>query len=502
MTGMRAMMAFVACCALIVWAARVMRESPDPALAEERAIEARAVRALRSRRATERLGAIQALDRLSFADGAVAIRPLTAMLGDEDPGVRVASVEALGRIGARAVPNGSDDAAVRDAVTALIGLLKDPQPVMRTAAASALGIMTLAKPRAGTGTRGGPPPSGGNGPSPVPGAAVPTPVDRGAVIAALTEALGDRDAKVRGAAIFALAADTSMSDPPKALAAGLADESAENREATVRALAHFPRGLDPWITPLLRIAEHDDDRSVREATVSVLSGLRGPGGPPAITAAAVPALIAGLGSGDREVRMLAAGLLSRMGTDAEAAIPALLRILTGPIDGEGDGFVIDGRIPEALGAAEALGCIAPGTASAGEVIATLSEMARSGTGFRQLQAIRSLGEFGPDAAPAIPALIRMAREAGPDHASDNVQAAAWALGRIAPGTPAADEVVAALADILRSDRASSRVAAIEALRQFGPKAAVCIPRLRALREDPDIEVRQAAEQALGDEGKP
>jgi len=499
MTGMRAMMAFVACCALIVWAARVMRESPDPALAEERAIEARAVRALRSRRATERLGAIQALDRLSFADGAVAIRPLTAMLGDEDPGVRVASVEALGRIGARAVPDGSDDAAVRDAVTALIGLLKDPQPVMRTAAASALGIMTLAKPRAGTGPRRGPPPPGGKNAAPVPVAAVPTPVDREAVIAALTEALGDRDAKVRGAAIFALAADTSISGPPKALAAGLADESAENREATVMALARFPRGLDPWITPLLRIAEHDDDRSVRRATVGVLIGLNGTS---TITPAAVPALTAGLGSGDPQIRTLSASILSRLGTGAEAAIPALLRVFAGPIDGEGAGFADEGRAAEALNAADTLGFIAPGTASAKQVVTAFTEVARLGKGLRQAKAAWALGAFGQDAAPAIPALIQMAREAGPDHDSDNVQAAAWALGRIAPGTPAADEVVAALADVLRSDRASSRVAAIEALRQFGPKAAVGIPRLRALREDPNIEVRQAAEHALGDEGKP
>jgi HEAT repeat protein len=186
------------------------------------------------------------------------------------------------------------------------------------------------------------------------------------------------------------------------------------------------------------------------------------------------------------------------------AIPALLRVFTEPIDGEGAGFANDSRDLGAA-AAEALGNIAPGSVSAKEVVTTLTEVARSGNGIRQAQAAWALGGFGPDAAPAIPVLIRMAREAGPHPAFENEQAAAWALGLIAPGTPAADEVVTALEHVLRSDLAPSRAAAVEALGRFGPNAATSIPRLRALREDPDVEVKRAVKRALdvlGDEGKP
>ncbi|SIO05858.1 HEAT repeat [Singulisphaera sp. GP187] len=508
LTGMRALITLVACCGLILWAARVVWEYRDPTLAEDKAVQARALRALGSRKATERVDAIQVLARLHFADSASAIRPLTPMLGDEDSAVRAAAVEALGPIGSRAVQVGLDPDAVRAAVSALIRVLKDPDPGLRRAAVATLGTMSSTKPETSAGPQVGPPPTLPGGKTMGPASALPTPVDRVAVIAAFTEALGDREAAVRGEAIVALASACSAGDPPESLAAGLGDESAENRKATVRALARFRRGLDPWIPRLLRIAEHDDDRSVRAATVGVLGGLTGP---PGATAAAVPTLIEALGSRDPRVRAAVAEGLYRFGPEAAAAIPALLRVFTEPIDGAGGragaGSANDSRALSGVAAA-ALGKIAPGSASAKGVVTALTEVVRSGQGARQAQAAAALAQFGPAAAPAIPALVRMAREAGPTHApeSENEQAAAWALGKIAPGTPAVDEAVAALEDVLRSRQAPSRVAAVEALGRLGPNAATCLPMLRALREDPDAEVRRAVKHALavlvlGDEGK-
>ena len=100
-TGLRGLIALVACCALILWTARVVWQNRDPYLAEERALEARARQSLRSPNTTSRVTAIQALGRLSFSDNAMAVRSLTAMLADQDPQVRAAAAEAIGEFGMR-----------------------------------------------------------------------------------------------------------------------------------------------------------------------------------------------------------------------------------------------------------------------------------------------------------------------------------------------------------------------------------------------------------------
>src|SRR5262249_4817543 len=135
------------------------------------------------------------------------------------------------------------------------------------------------------------------------------------------------------------------------------------------------------------------------------------------------------------------------GADAEAAIPALLRVLIEPI---AQYTVHPYRAPDCA-AARALGAIAPGSASAGAVITVLTEVVRSGPPNTQGQAAWVLGHFGPAAEPAIPALIRMVREAGPPRAGvANEQNAALALGLIAQDTPSADEAVTVLMGVLDS----------------------------------------------------
>ena len=332
LTGVRALCALVACCGVIVWAGRVVWEYRDPVRTESRAIQARALRALQSREATERVTAIRELQRLRFADDALAIRPLTAMLGDEDIEVRIASAEALGTFGTVAVENGSDDQAVDAAVRALIRLLKDPHPNVRFTVVNTLGSIACARPGAGVRAPPGPPPPAA---APVAGA---TAVDMRGAIAALTGALGDPEAKVRGAAVRSLAAAAlavsgSMAEPPRAIRAILEDESAENRRETLIFLVQFQRGLDSWIPSLLRMAEHDADRSVRERCVT------GVAVDPVVRAVAfaeiVLALIVGFGEPRfRDVRDAAATLVGRFGSEADEAIPALLGFFTAAIDDE------------------------------------------------------------------------------------------------------------------------------------------------------------------------
>ena len=144
----------------------------------------------------------------------------------------------------------------------------------------------------------------------------------------LVALLGDRDADVRRAAINAVASNSGGNDPPKALVHALKDESAGNRSAVIRGLTEFRQGLDPWVPLLLGLAEQDPASSVREDCITTLGSAFRRG---AITAAAVPHLIASLKSGDVKVRSHAAFLLGEFKADAEAAIPELLRILIEPM---------------------------------------------------------------------------------------------------------------------------------------------------------------------------
>ena len=210
-----------------------------------------------------------------------------------------------------------------------------------------------------------------------------------------------------------------------------------------------------------------------------------------MTPNSVPDLIAGLGSRDRKVKIAVSRLLERLWKGADESIPALLGILTDPIDDKepDPGFE---RQTLASAAGSALGMIVPGSASAKDVINQLIEVLRSGRPINREQAFWILGKCGPSAEVAIPALIRALKEAGHAHSVDLELGAVRALGDIAPDTPGADEVVAALVPVLKSDSAHSRAAAAEALARFGPKAASAIPGIRALSNDREDLVKKAA----------
>lgn len=102
------------------------------------------------------------------------------------------------------------------------------------------------------------------------------------------------------------------------------------------------------------------------------------------------------------------------------------------------------------------------------------------------QALRSIG------APAVPALV--------DELRSGSQAAAWALGEIGP--PAAS-AVPALAGMLGHDDDHMRKAAVIALRRIGPSAAEVVPALvRVLEGDGEDDVRREVPPALVAIGRP
>jgi HEAT repeat protein len=183
---------------------------------------------------------------------------------------------------------------------------------------------------------------------------------------------------------------------PKALADALESESAEIRGAAAAALGHSGVGLDPMISALLRHAEHDPENEVKAICRAVLEVCTRP---PKVTTSIIPELIKALENPDEELREALCIILSRFGTDAVQAVPALIRVLK---DTKAEA---DPRY--AWIAAEALGDIGPGSQYAEQVVAALIES----LGYPGLRgptsSIRALAGFGPKGAAAIPYLQRL-----------------------------------------------------------------------------------------------
>jgi HEAT repeat protein len=463
-TGLRTMIAVVLCCGVLWWTVQTV-------LTDNRAAKD-AIRAMRSRNPSERVGAIQELEIAGLGSGKIAIPPLIVALGDENARVRTAAAVALGPIGSDTSTSGFDPEAVRAAIMALLGSLKDPEPSVRVAAANAL--MTL--------------PVGGN----------PAIIDRQAVMAILVERLGDRDAQTRLAVIQIMAAlgPSAGVEPPKEVVAALHDESISIRAMAVVTLASFSRNLDPLIPAFFRMIE-DDEPPVGAACAAVLERMRQPAN---FTRAVVPGLIAVLGRPDWRVRAVACSMLEKLGPEARAAIPALIatarekRVDSAKSD-------LSNWVPDRL-AIQALGRIAPKTESAGQALAALTELVRAEPRDKWRAAVDALGEFGPAAASAVPELIHaLPKSLATDPQFRDPSSVTRALSRIAPGTKSAGQALAALIALLRAGNSSVRMAAADALRGFGPAAASAIPDLIRILEDPNETDTGGAETAAGALGR-
>jgi HEAT repeat protein len=471
-TGVRGLIVVVGCSGVILWAGRMLWENRHPAIS--------AARGLESGDTSERVDAAHALAATGARDPVRSLPPLIAAIGDREAQVRIATAEALGAIGSSAIGTASCGEAVPAAIRGLERLLKDRDPSVRLAALRALMLMGLTKGTAGL-------------------------IDPHAVVVALAEILGDRDDEVRLAAFGAIECygPLDRAGPPPALVAVLEERTVEDRAAAIKALASFPCSLDPWLPFLLRCSEHDEP-PVRDACWLALGRRK----PPAVSAAAIPTLVAALTSRSPVVRLHAAIALYPYKDDTRAvvAIPALLAMLREPSgpdrspsgpsslrpDIDWNRMRLDRLAPELLGG------LAPGTESAGAVIAALAEVVRSGDHNRRFWAARSLGQFGPAAETAIPALIEALRkdlahpEPGPFL---DLWTCARALGQIAPATKSADEALDVLIASLQSYERMREVA-IEVLPKFGSRASIAIPQLRALQNDKDPRVGAAAAKAI------
>lgn len=109
---------------------------------------------------------------------------------------------------------------------------------------------------------------------------------------------------------------------------------------------------------------------------------------------------------------------------------------------------------------------------------------------KRAEAIRAIGAFGRDAAPAVHALSA----ALTDHDPEVRAAAEVALAQIGAQ---ASEAAPALASLLKDDNLQVREAATLALREVGPGAAGVVPALCEALKDPAGTVRMSAALALG-----
>jgi HEAT repeat protein len=492
-------------------------ENADPVVNEVRVTQRRAIGALHSAKNTaDRLTAIHELEGLHTVDKSITTSALVDALDDADIKVRIAAVDALGAsgyvpasspselaslraaaigltrcvqhanprlraavvqnlgaIGANLVKSGSDGPAVCDAANALMACLDDPEAGVRSAAATSLGKIDSRKL-----------------------AAMTTPsFNRQALMDALAKMLGDGEEAVRLAAVSAVAAHPLMNgDPVPALANGLTDETPMIRVATIRSLVVYRQGLDPWLPLLLHHAEHDPDPLVREECISASSWAFNPR---SITATVVPDLIHRLKSDDGRVRSLAAWILASLRADALAAIPELLVVLNEPLAPHLESaWTPRYNLDPASAAARALGQIGPGSSEERKVVVALMEVVRGGPESRRGWAAAALGEFRSSAVEAVPVLIKLMSDAAIDNTFQRTSSAASALGKIAPGSPLADQALAVLLTGLDSKISSVQLSAVQALGLFGAKAAAAIPKISALQDDRDMHFRNAAVQAL------
>ena len=109
-------------------------------------------------------------------------------------------------------------------------------------------------------------------------------------------------------------------------------------------------------------------------------------------------------------------------------------------------------------------------------------------------AIRLIGAFGPDAAPALGDLVTGLADPDPEVRA----AAAWSL---APVGPSAAEAASAVARLLSDENTQVRECATLALGAMGKGAAAAVPGLAAALKDPAPTVRMTAALALGRMGK-
>lgn len=132
------------------------------------------------------------------------------------------------------------------------------------------------------------------------------------------------------------------------------------------------------------------------------------------------------------------------------------------------------------------------SASDSQDIDALAQQLQSRDPSLRLRAARALGDLGPAARAAVPALT----VALGDSDGDARRAAIAALRLVQPAGRPADAVLRAIAADLKDPDANVRLLAVRALGRIGSPAAFLALDIDGMRTDPDIDVRRAAADAF------
>jgi HEAT repeat protein len=340
-------------------------------------------------------------------------------------------------------------------------------------------------------------------------------VDAGTIIPALVSALSDTAAQVRSEAALALGRYVATTLPV------LGDQIAEESSAAIKGLvALINQDGDPEVRSSAAFAiattqaaidqageslekSAATQRTDRAVIVAALDSAlqRDPANRHALIAAirnlgridlpAPPGLFAALDDSSRSVRVQALHGLSQFTGRVDRAIPVLLRDLETEEDtAERRAIGMSTRGSEYFHVAEGL---RPSPAVIPMLVDALESPNRNVRGAAAIL----LGQLGPEARSAAPALVAAARKriptrAGPERASEDALFFdfAPALLRVLPP----NEAVAILCEALRPNRYWTRSAAASALAKLGPKAKGALPALVATMKE------ASANQAQGDSG--
>jgi HEAT repeat protein len=463
--GERTLMLLIGTIGAVVWAARIILDTAAPAHQWAREIRQGTI--------DRRQEAALRLRDVAPGELGVAVPALAAALRDDDESVVVAAAESLGQVGQASIRAGDAEAA-RTAVEALAVALGDQRPGVRTAAvgglSNAIGAGPLEARSAG---------------------AIIT-----ALVGLLRDESPEIRSMAAGA--FRPVGQHNPIPPPAGLVAALeGDRSAAVRTSAAHSLGQFRAGRDAATLALIR-ALGADEPQVRAACDEALNNLRLSKGqrrsvalvPALIVALAgrerraryhVAAILGEIGSGAVTAVPALVGMLT------EPADPELSRGRIDPISWD-----------PACQAASALGDVAPGTPRAGDAVGALVEVFRTpGLSRRRAMAAQALVGFDPkDIEPAMPVLLAVLSETAGD-IGPPAPSVCIALGRAAAATKRSAEAVAVLTKALDSGWEYTRCEAAGALAGFGGRASTAVPRLRALATgDKHRFVRDAASSAL------
>jgi HEAT repeat protein len=429
-----------------------------------------------------RRDAILVLGEMGPAAGP-AVPALTEALGDRNNVVKAAAAYALGGIGPAAAPavpelgrmlknksfenldflglgsvhgivvNALGNIGSNEAVSVLIEVLRDSGkgPIIKAAAIKSLGLIgSSAGEQAVTALipflkdsflrKSAAIALGGIGPAAAP--AVP------GIIPMLEDPIS-LDSQI------ALEAITKIGEPAVPhLITALKDGNEKIREQAAHALTLIGEPAIPALKEAMK------DPSLKDIVPGIMTD---------IGESSIPSLVLALKDPDEDARLAAAKALGSMGPKAKPAVPALVQALE------------DGSAGVRKQAALSLSYIRAKEA----VPALVKTSAKDSDSAVREAASTSLERIGPATVSEVPALIVLLKESD----LDTSLAATGALVKV--GEPA----VPSLVELLKDSVADVRIAAIETLAEIGSDTAKEALQ-KAATEDPDRDVREAAEEAL------